>query len=543
MPRKHKPEDFTRALREAVDSYDKTEATRLCDELLGHLRGLVDPYPVRSAKDILAILRKKRYFDLMARVSDGFLRTGLDEPQLRRQYAQALLDMGNVSAALDVLQRLSERTDISRLELAEVKGLLGRGYKQIYMDAHDPRPVQNQAALRKAISIYYDVYKSDRAHLWHAVNAVSLLGRAHRDGIQVTDLPDCQQLASELADMLEEMDRSGLTSMWDLATAAEAAVALRDYQAAGAWLKRYISSQQADAFELASTYRQFIDVIQLDQEENEEKYLLDLLRAALVKSEGGGLTIAAVEMAVRVATTSQAAEGLEKVLGDTSYLPHDWLLRGIRRACSVGRVWRKGAEQAVGTGFLLPGDLLRPEWAGRQVFLTNSHVVSQAPVQTGTLLPNQAAVSFDAAEGRAGELAPRHAVKSLRWESPIRELDTTMLELDVEIPSCDTYELASLLPQPGERLYVIGHPKGGGLSYSIQDNRVLAINDPPTRIHYRSPTDPGSSGSPLFNDQWEVLGIHHAGLDDMPRLDDPNKTYPANEGIPLKAIIGKLNSP
>jgi hypothetical protein len=478
----------------------------------------------------------------MARVADGFLRSGLDEPQIRRQYAQALLDLGDVSAALDVLQRLAERTDISKSELAEVKGLLGRGYKQIYMDAHDPRPMQNKSALRKAISMYFEVYHSDSSQLWHGVNGVSLLDRARRDGIEVTDVPSYREVARYIADEVDELHRSGKASMWDLATAAEAAIALQDYKAAGVWLQRYVSSKQADAFELASTFRQFVELIQLDQGENEEKYLLDLLRAALVKSEGGILTIAAAEMAVRAATTSKAARGLEKVLGDARYVAHDWLLRAIRRACSVGRVWRTGTSLAIGSGFLLPGEILRPAWAGRQVFLTNSHVVSQAPVLTGTLLPTQAEVSFDVAEGGPEKVTPHHPVKSLLWESSIGELDTSVLELDVEISNCDTYQVASVLPQSGERVYVIGHPKGGGLSYSIQDNRVLAINDPPTRIHYRSPTDPGSSGSPLFNDLWDIVGIHHAGRDDMPRLDDPNETYPANEGIPLEAIIAKLNS-
>jgi len=37
-------------------------------------------------------------------------------------------------------------------------------------------------------------------------------------------------------------------------------------------------------------------------------------------------------------------------------------------------------------------------------------------------------------------------------------------------------------------------------------------------MHYRTPTDPGSSGSPVFNAKWEVVALHHAGSPATPRL-------------------------
>ncbi|MBD6620865.1 trypsin-like peptidase domain-containing protein [Komarekiella sp. 'clone 1'] len=35
-------------------------------------------------------------------------------------------------------------------------------------------------------------------------------------------------------------------------------------------------------------------------------------------------------------------------------------------------------------------------------------------------------------------------------------------------------------------------------------------------MHYETDTAPGSSGSPVFSDQWEVVALHHSGV---PRRD------------------------
>ena len=36
-------------------------------------------------------------------------------------------------------------------------------------------------------------------------------------------------------------------------------------------------------------------------------------------------------------------------------------------------------------------------------------------------------------------------------------------------------------------------------------------------LHYEADTEGGSSGSPTFNEQWEVVSLHHSGV---PRKDD-----------------------
>jgi len=89
--------------------------------------------------------------------------------------------------------------------------------------------------------------------------------------------------------------------------------------------------------------------------------------------------------------------------------------------------------------------------------------------------------------------------------------------------------------EPPPRMYVIGHPAGRDLEISLQDNYLLDLDD--RRLHYRTPTEPGSSGSPVFEQEsWEVVALHHKGADDMPRLGGKEGVYPANEGITIPAL-------
>ncbi|MER5327117.1 trypsin-like serine peptidase [Streptosporangium roseum] len=55
--------------------------------------------------------------------------------------------------------------------------------------------------------------------------------------------------------------------------------------------------------------------------------------------------------------------------------------------------------------------------------------------------------------------------------------------------------------------------------------------------HYQTDTEPGSSGSPVFNDQWEIVALHHAGV---PAPDHDAFGGVINEGVRVSRLLAFL---
>ena len=67
----------------------------------------------------------------------------------------------------------------------------------------------------------------------------------------------------------------------------------------------------------------------------------------------------------------------------------------------------------------------------------------------------------------------------------------------------------------GECVNVVQHPGGRVKQIVIRDNRLVDLPDDPKMkpfFHYEADTERGSSGSPVFNDQWEIVALHHSGV-------------------------------
>src|SRR6266446_4101345 len=79
-------------------------------------------------------------------------------------------------------------------------------------------------------------------------------------------------------------------------------------------------------------------------------------------------------------------------------------------------------------------------------------------------------------------------------------------------------------PATEQRVYVIGHPGGRELAVSLYDNSVAGYAR--QFVHYRSPTEAGNSGSPVFDRRLKCFAIHHRALEDKQ----------LNEGIILDEI-------
>ena len=129
------------------------------------------------------------------------------------------------------------------------------------------------------------------------------------------------------------------------------------------------------------------------------------------------------------------------------------------------------------------------------------------------------------------------SVGEIVCSSPRGKLDATFVTLKGEPrpKALALSERAMKMADPPPRMYIIGHPDGRDLELSLQDNNLLACDD--RRLHYRTPTEPGSSGSPVFEPKgWRVVALHHKGSNTLARIDGEPGTYQANEGISIAAI-------
>ena len=70
----------------------------------------------------------------------------------------------------------------------------------------------------------------------------------------------------------------------------------------------------------------------------------------------------------------------------------------------------------------------------------------------------------------------------------------------------------------------------------MNDNQVKYMDE--TVVQYITDTLPGASGSPVFNDNWQVAALHHSGGN----IPEPstNSIHFRNEGIRIGAIIGDM---
>lgn len=537
--------EFIENLETALKAFDKQTAAKLCQQLIDYLSESADLFPEKEALKILNLLRRKRLFTLMQNVADALIQSGQDAYQIRRQYAQSLIDQGNITAANTFLDALiadtaADPSEKAAQENAEARGLKGRAYKQLYINAKDRTSERVMGHLKDAVRWYFDVYTSaPEKNLWHGINVVALLMLARREGVEIAGFPNPEDIARNILKVIE--DKKDKAEQWDFATAVEACVALGRPAEAESWLGKYVKTQYddpnkyADAFEIASTLRQFEEVWQLTITSAMGKRILPALRAELLAREGGEVQLSPQDLRPENRDPAPDQGHYEAVFGGAAFDSYQSLILAMARARAVGRVQQKNAAQGTGTGFLVRGSDLHKDYGEDFVLLTNAHVISNDPAvrQTyGSLDPSEAWVIFEAL-GKT-----EYKITDLLWTSPPYELDATVVRLEKQVKESDLYPLAEVIPviNTEARVYVIGHPGGGSLSFSFQDNLLLDQQLPPGFLHYRTPTKPGSSGSPVFNRGWDLIGLHHKG-GTLKKLNQQPGTYEANEGIWIRSII------
>jgi endonuclease G len=247
-------------------------------------------------------------------------------------------------------------------------------------------------------------------------------------------------------------------------------------------------------------------------------------------------------MAVYMARTQRLnlpAGGAEAIIGRDD-LQASWFLPAgatIRRA--VGFVESSsGGKWTAGSGFLVSPDLL----------LTNQHVVADEADAAATQ------ITFDREAGEDGTMRPtttfsfdpsRFAVFSKE-----EEFDYALIALGPRINgTAEAKDLGFCLLSDRPDKHVIGmnvniiqHPNGLPKMIAVRGN-ILEFRTDKTLL-YETDTDHGSSGSPVFNDAWELVALHHYGQPFLERNDEQGNPIPTNvnEGVRISAVYRDLEA-
>ena len=291
-----------------------------------------------------------------------------------------------------------------------------------------------------------------------------------------------------------------------------------------------------------------------DDPQRVEKRIKRLLRGEFASE------VAAV--AVAPATTTIAAGvgteplALERILNKNNLMSINYLERGLRVARSVARIRirsSQGRTLGFGTGFMVSPRLL----------MTNNHVLTSR----NDALFSHCEFNFqDDLTGRPTPTSVFELDPDLFFETD-RALDFSLVavkerarEGSGDLRDLRLFGWSRLIEEEGkailgEFLNIIQHPNGEPKQLALRENEFIDLLD--NFLHYKTDTAPGSSGSPVLNDQWEIVGLHHSGV---PRKDSSGRIltrdgslwrqsmgehkidWIANEGIRVSRLVKHIKN-
>lgn len=186
------------------------------------------------------------------------------------------------------------------------------------------------------------------------------------------------------------------------------------------------------------------------------------------------------------------------VSGQPTFMDVSFLAVGLDKARSICRLLARFPATGAGTAFRV----------GPRHLLTNHHVLFNYNDNERRAVSVQAWFNYESDENGklkvisqidcdptsiAGEKADDWAL--IRTNDPIPQ-EFPMLSL-----------VGAQVPKVDDRVCIIQHPYGQTKKIAFQHNLVRSVSS--DRIQYWTDTDLGSSGSPVFDESWSVVALHH----------------------------------
>jgi endonuclease G len=219
---------------------------------------------------------------------------------------------------------------------------------------------------------------------------------------------------------------------------------------------------------------------------------------------------------------------MKEIIGVNNLKDISYLEKAIDASKSVAVVYR--SDRGTATGFLVSSNIL----------MTNHHVFADKNQATG------ATVEFNYQLDRDGAL-----MKTYTFHCDPDDLFFANEELDYAIVRVagdpgEDWGFATLKPEDvsikvNDKVNIVQHPTSDETGepepkqIAMNDNEVKYVDPDGILIQYITDTKSGSSGSPVFNDNWQVVALHHSQ-----DVDEQSGLYLRNQGTRIDAILKDL---
>ena len=261
-------------------------------------------------------------------------------------------------------------------------------------------------------------------------------------------------------------------------------------------------------------------LLQVDTPDRVQKFLD---RRGIVRSPSGFELTGIRQTDALELTGGASGEVLERIIGTSDLMGIAFLERGMQVARSVARIWvdaSGGQAAAYGTGFLVSPRLL----------LTNHHVLGDPGIAARSL------AQFDYALQASGQPYPTaiFRIDAQTFHLADRHLDFALVAVaptSQEGRALSQFGWNKLSQEEGKAIAaqygnIVQHPNAEFKQLTLRENRIVAVL--PEFLHYTADTEGGSSGSPVYNDRWEVVALHHSGV---PKTDGAGRTLAVDGSV------------
>lgn len=229
-----------------------------------------------------------------------------------------------------------------------------------------------------------------------------------------------------------------------------------------------------------------------------------------------------------------AAADLEKIIGGQEELMDiSWLQKAIAASQSVCKIMV--SDGSMGTGFMLRGGYL----------MTNNHVLQTADHAANSKIIFNFKNDINNQPQPVTEYC---ADASFFVTSSFKDFDYTLIKVsdhDGKLAERGFLELEKFMnPKQDERVNIIQHPEGKSMKIALPDKIISKWKQ---YLFYLADTKGGSSGSPVFNQDWKVIALHHAGKNEEShsgglQINEAGDMRPSNRGILIKDILENIKS-